>query len=64
MTAAPACACCLPDKIEGGWHVETYGGGVWTSVAWYSRAADAQAHRTKLIMSGRYAGMQPRVTPG
>lgn len=50
----------LPSK---GWHVEKYGGGRYTSVAWYAKAADANEHVTKLRLSGQWSGMPPRVTP-
>lgn len=47
-----------------GWYVETYGGGRYTSVAWYATAAGANLQCTKLRMSGMWSGMPPRVTPG
>lgn len=54
----------MTPEEKRGWHVETYGGGRFTSVAWYSRAAEANLHCTKLRMSGMWSGMPPRVTPG
>lgn len=75
----PDLLCCLPQYARAtvfndpelaaaagnkGWHVETFGGGRYTSVAWYANASEANEHCMKLRMSGRWSGMPPRVTAG
>lgn len=49
-----------PDPDANGWHVETYGGGRYTAVAWYKHKIDADADAQKR----HWHGMPPRVTPG
>lgn len=47
-----------------GFYVETYGGGRYTSVAWYARREDAENEKNRRIMVGSWSGMPPRVTEG
>lgn len=43
-----------------GWHVETYGGGRYTAVAWYA----LRDHAERDAARRQWRGMPPRVTPG
>lgn len=52
------------DEDANGHHVETYGGGRYTSVAWYKKKADADAEAKRRHTSGSWSGMPPRVVPG
>jgi hypothetical protein len=55
----------MPKMATGnGFHVETYGGGQYTSVAWYKDEEDAKKHVKDLTDTGRWNGMPPRITPG
>lgn len=49
---------------KNGYHVETYGGGKHTSIAWYKDKGSAEKHVKKIKDSGGWRGMPPRVTPG
>jgi hypothetical protein len=42
-------------------YVMKYGGGRYTSVAWYPTHAEAQKHCDQLIRNGQWSGMPPRV---
>lgn len=46
-----------------GFYVETFGGGRYTSVAWYPTKPEAEEHLKKLKDSGRWSGKPPRITP-
>lgn len=53
----------LRDIIRG-WHVETFGGGRYTAVAWFLLREDAEREVARRLMIGAWSGMPPRVTPG
>lgn len=46
-----------------GFYVMTYGGGRYTSVAWYPTREGAQEHVDQLIRNGQWRGMPPKVDP-
>ena len=47
----------------GGYHVMTYGGDRYTSIAWYPTRAEAEDHVQHLLDTGGWRGMPPRVEP-
>ena len=47
-----------------GYYVMTWGGGRWTSVAWYAKREEATAEVERRIKNGSWAGEPPRVEPG
>lgn len=44
-------------------YVMTYGGGRYTSVAWFKAHADAKRECERLIRLGLWSGRPPRVEP-
>ena len=55
---------CIENDDGGGYHVETYGGGKYTSIAWFADSASAYRERLRMISAGAWFGMPPRVTKG
>lgn len=55
---------CMADDDGAGYHVETYGGGVFTAVAWYASKPDAMRERERILAAGAWRGMPPRVVAG
>lgn len=48
-------------SAKEGFYVETWGGGRYTSIAWYIDRLEAEKHVARLKMLGMWAGMPPRV---
>lgn len=46
-----------------GFYVEKFGGGRYTTVAWFLTKQEAEKERTRILMVGAWSGMPPRVTP-
>lgn len=46
---------------SGGCYVMTYGGGRYTSVAWYATREEAQSHVDRLKAAGSWSGKPPKV---
>lgn len=44
-----------------GFYVMSWGGGRYTSVAWYARREDADAEVKRRLVSGSWSGKPPRV---
>ena len=44
-------------------YLMTYGGGRYTSVAWFCAPADAERERLRILRSGAWSGMPPKVEP-
>jgi hypothetical protein len=44
-------------------YVMKYGGGRYTSVAWYPTHAEAQAECDRIKRAGSWSGMPPKVEP-
>lgn len=44
-------------------YVMTYGGGRYTSVAWFKAQAEAQAECDRIKRAGSWSGMPPKVEP-
>lgn len=45
-----------------GYYVETFGGGRYTSIAWYPTLAEAEKEVARILMIGAWSGMPPRIT--
>jgi len=48
---------------QEGFYVMTYGGGRYTSVAWFPTREEAQAEVDRIKMRGAWSGMPPKVEP-
>lgn len=44
-----------------GYYVMTFGGGRYTSVAWFLRREEAEAERDRILRVGAWHGMPPKV---
>lgn len=44
-----------------GYYVATWGGGVYTSVAWYATRPEAERHVASLKARGLWSGKPPKV---
>ncbi len=44
-------------------YVMTYGGGRYTSVAWYPTQEQADAERLRILRVGAWSGAPPKVEP-
>jgi hypothetical protein len=47
---------------DTGYCVETFGGGRYTSVAWFKTRAEAENLVSKIKAAGQWSGAPPRVT--
>ena len=48
-------------RKSNGYYVMTYGGGRYTSVAWYADEGAAQAEVDRIKTKGAWSGMPPRI---
>lgn len=58
------CNCCFPARWprgRDGFYVEKYGGGRFTSVAWFSNYDDAAKEQRRLLDAGAWSGRPPRI---
>jgi len=46
-----------------GYYVETWGGGRYTSIAWFKEREEAERMVAWRMQAGLWSGMPPRVTP-
>jgi len=51
----------LEPHHPGGYHVESWGGDRFTSVAWFRRLHEAEAELARLVLRGHWAGRPPRI---
>lgn len=51
----------LLQSRKNGFHVETYGGGRYTSIAWFYKLEEARAEVNRIKMIGAWSGMPPRI---
>lgn len=47
-----------------GYYVMTFGGGCYTSIAWYDNEVKAQGHVDRLKANGQWSGMPPKIEAG
>lgn len=52
-----------PRHANTGFAVQTYGGGVYTTVAWFKLETEANKEQQRILTSGCWFGMKPRVVP-
>ena len=52
-----------PPRHITGYYVETYGGGRYTSIAWFNHKDAAEKEVRRILRVGAWSGMPPRVTP-
>lgn len=55
---------CLANDEGSGYHVETWGGGRFTAIAWFATRGEAMRYRESMITRGAWCGMPPRVVAG
>ena len=55
---------CLTNDDGSGYHVETWGGGRFTAIAWFASRGEAMRERGSMIARGAWFGMLPRVVAG
>lgn len=60
----PKCGAATDCAEPNGFHVERYGGGRFTSVAWCLHRCEAEKEVARIKLVGRWNGMPPRVTVG
>lgn len=48
----------------GGYHVETYGGGRYTAIAWFPSRKLAERERQQILLRNAWSGMPPRIVKG
>jgi hypothetical protein len=46
-----------------GFYVMKYGGGRYTSVAWYGKKIDAEKEVARILLVNAWAGMPPKIEP-
>lgn len=52
-----------PHHVRG-FELQTFGGGRYTTVAWYPNQADADKERERLFVCSFWRDYPPRVVPG
>lgn len=55
---------CLANDDGSGYHVESWGGGRFTAIAWFASRGEALRERESMIARGAWSGMLPRVVAG
>lgn len=50
-------------RVDGGFFVMTYGGGCYTSIAWYGTREAADSELARILARGAWSGMRPFVEP-
>ena len=53
----------MNERWVNGYYVLTFGGGVYTSIAWFKYKIQAEKERDRIISSGGWSGMPPKIEP-
>lgn len=50
-------------KVLSGWFVMKFGGGRYTSVAWFAQKENAENEVKRIVTVGCWSGMPPKIEP-